>query len=836
MGKRIELLAPAGDFESLRAAVENGADAVYLGGRLFNARQNAGNFEPEQLKAALDYAHIRGVNIYLTMNTLISDQEMDQAVEFTREAYRMGIDGIIVQDAGFAGTIHRLLPELPLHASTQMTVHSLEGVKLLESLGFKRVVLARELTLDEISHIAANTSLEVEIFIHGALCICYSGQCLMSSIIGGRSGNRGKCAQPCRLPYRLVYEENEEGTGVGNAGRYLLSPKDLCTLEMLEGIASSGVKSLKIEGRMKSPEYVATVVGVYRKHLDLIRQGDTETARNALTGDMHDLNQIFNRGGFTGGYFSGNPGRDLMSFEKPKNWGTYLGETVNFDRAGGMVKIRLAGPLAIGDGIEIWNGKDESPGTIVTMIKVGGANVKEAVKGQMVEAGNIKGDIFKGCKVYKTSDKQLLAKARESFEGKPHRRIKLAGTAVLKRGEALLFKVSDEDGNEAAAESDVVSQDALNRPLTQEKLMEQLGKTGATPFELLTLEIELDGSLSLPVSEINETRRKALELLEQKRLQKYAGRRDEAGEPPPRFQHTTEEKRRNHPRASIDREPQIALYFYEWTSGMDYSSFGADRLYLPYKALLKPEGIQALRVCKDKGIEVFIWLPSILRGNVYRLIREKIAENCGDGLLAGNPGVLQMLPGTKDFRLMGDYSFNVFNSHTALLYETLGFEEITLSPELTLGQMCGILRNFDGRAESIVYGRVPLMTSEYCPAGSVKGGFSRRSECKGSCSGGSFRLKDRLGVEFPVICDRIDCRSMILNSNVLFIPEDLKKLGDAGAASLRLYISDESPRMIGDLVRLHRDCVRSGDTAKHAGLIAEIKARGFTKGHFYKGV
>lgn len=295
---KLELLAPCGDWEAFMAAVENGADAVYVGGKLFNARQYASNFDEEKIKEVIHYAHVRDVNVYQTMNILISDSEMREALKALERSYLAGIDGVIVQDIGLASLIRKLYPDLALHASTQMTVYNLQGVKLLEELGFKRVVLARELSLEEIQYITENTSLEVEVFVHGALCVCYSGQCLMSSIIGGRSGNRGKCAQPCRLPYQLL--EVGEGSGLpqrkANRG-YFMSPKDLCSVDILDKIIKSGVKSLKIEGRMKSAEYVATVVRIYRKYLDRLFESTDSRNEGIVEKDMKDLLQIFNRGG-----------------------------------------------------------------------------------------------------------------------------------------------------------------------------------------------------------------------------------------------------------------------------------------------------------------------------------------------------------------------------------------------------------------------------------------------------------------------------------------------------------------------------------------------------------
>jgi len=447
MNKKIELLAPAGNLESLKAAIENGADAVYLGGKMFNAREYAGNFDNEQLKEAVHYAHVRGVNVYFTMNILISDDEMKQAVECAENAWLAGVDGIIVQDIGFASVIRNYLPDLSLHASTQMTIYNLEGVEKLEKLGFKRVVLARELPFEEIKYIAENTGIELEVFVHGALCICYSGQCLMSSMIGGRSGNRGKCAQPCRLPYELVESGkiNNSEKVVKSCGRYILSPKDLCLVSELDRLAYSGVNSIKIEGRMKNAEYVATVVRIYRKYLDKalididsIREKDEAfSADNKDTfsvdnKDMKELAQIFNRGGFTSGYFKGKQGRDMMSYEKPKNWGLYLGKVQNYDSKRNAVTLRIEEDIGIGDGIEVWNGENESPSTIVSEILMNGNRVQRSLKGNTVTISSVKGKIKKGDRVYKTSDSELGKAARKTFENNFQRKVPLNCTVEIK--------------------------------------------------------------------------------------------------------------------------------------------------------------------------------------------------------------------------------------------------------------------------------------------------------------------------------------------------------------------------------------------------------------------
>ena len=333
--KDVELLAPVGSFESLKAAVQNGANAVYLGGKEFSARASANNFDKDELKEAVKYAHIRGVRVFVTTNTLIKQNELEGFIEYVKFLYDINIDALILQDIGAAMTIKKLLPDFELHASTQMVAHSLDDVNYLESKGFDRVVLARELNIDEIKYICDNTNVDIEVFVHGALCVCYSGQCLMSSMIGNRSGNRGRCAQPCRQRYTMI--DIYTGEEVESNGDYLLSTRDLNAIEEINQIIDAGVHSLKIEGRMKKPEYVATVIGSYRETID-------EYLRNKRINVSHDimadLYTIFNRK-FTKGLLLGEVGKDVMNAQVPNNQGLYIGRVVDYNKKAKRLKIAL---------------------------------------------------------------------------------------------------------------------------------------------------------------------------------------------------------------------------------------------------------------------------------------------------------------------------------------------------------------------------------------------------------------------------------------------------------------------------------------------------------------
>ena len=833
---KIELLAPAGDWEAFLAAVENGADAVYLGGKLFNARQFASNFDIERLTEAIRYAHVRGVSIYLTMNTLMSDEELWEGIDFLKEAYLAGIDGVIVQDLGFAKIVKHLFPDMPIHGSTQMTIYNLEGVETLNKIGFERVVLARELSLEEIKDIAKNTSTEIEVFVHGALCISYSGQCLMSSIIGGRSGNRGKCAQPCRLPFELV--EKESGKAVaGKKGAYLMSPKDLCSVQILNRLKDAGVKSLKIEGRMKGSEYVAIVTRTYRKYLDKYVIKDVSNACGEYVvedKDIMEVTQVFNRGGFSRGYFEGKLGSSMMSYEKPKNWGVYLGKVIAYDRPSLAIKLKLSTDILLGDGIEVWNGEEQSPSTVVSGLEIKGKKVESAKAGEIVTIRNIKGNIAKDNKVYKTSDKKLNSAALESISGKFYRKVPIFGNLKININEPVHLTVKDDLGNNVTVIGSVLAEEALKRPVTKERVLEQMAKTGQTPFEFLEMDISIDENISIPISEINNIRRNALEQLELKRGLRYSRKLskdfDEKEKSMMYFPGNVQNK---------DKKLLISACIYKFDENIDYGSLEIDRLYFPFSALLSKKAKE--RISNLKGKEVYAYIPSITRGNYDKLIRSRLSElmELGiEGLLVGNIGHINRDKYPSHINIIGDYSLNCFNSSSLEQLAQLGLNSITLSVELTLNQIRN-LANIPGLSkEVIVYGRIPLMTSEYCPVGSIAGGFDSKTKCSAVCDKGEYYLKDRIGAKFPILCDKIDCRSTIFNSNVLLLEENIGKIKGAGVDIIRLNFTDETYGEMSDAVNLHKDLVAFGKKAleSHREVIDRIKKLGFTKGHYFRGV
>ena len=502
---RPELLAPAGSEKAFIAAVENGADAVYVGGREFNARMNAANFSGHELVRAMDYAHKRGVKVYVTMNTLLSGEELAPALRYAGRLYENGADGLIIQDLGFGKAVRDNIPGLPIHLSTQATAASAEAVRAAEKLGYSRVVLSRELDAEKIKKIAAGVDTELEVFIHGALCICWSGQCQLSRYFGGRSGNRGMCAQPCRLPYETI------GAVQAGCGRHPLSPKDLSLLDDLGSLIDAGIASFKIEGRMKMPEYVAVVTSIYRKYIDLYLAGGTYTVSEE---DREALSQIFSRGGFTRGYVNGFSKASLMSGDLAKHQGIEIGKVVK-RVTDTLVDVSADRALHIGDGVEI-HSKDGLAGNIVSYLK-------ENADGTL-RIGDIKGKVAKGDLLFRTSLSEQMAAARATFEnityeeGKSLRRLPVK-LELSQKGDALQLKASAAPGG---ADNERVSVCVNSAPLEpgavpgslDERFKAALSKTGSTPFAAEKIVIDSDITLKAKNSDLNALRREALASLE----------------------------------------------------------------------------------------------------------------------------------------------------------------------------------------------------------------------------------------------------------------------------------------------------------------------------------
>jgi putative protease len=818
--KPVELLAPAGSPDAYRAAASAGADAVYLGAKAFNARAQAQNFDDGALANVIEDAHVRGMKVYLTLNTLVKDSEFQEAATLASFVYREGIDGILVQDPGLIRLLRKIAPDLPLHASTQMTLHNTDGVRAAEKMGLKRVVLSRELTIPEIKEMSRSTGMELEVFVHGALCISRSGQCLLSSFIGGRSGNRGRCAQPCRLPWKKDHP--------GGCGEYLLSPRDLMTLEFLPELIASGVASLKIEGRLKSPEYVAAVVMVYRKYLDLALAGPS--AYKVDPADIRMLEQVFNRGGFTKGYFCGTNFHELMSTEHPKHWGTPVGtvertEGSTRSRFGirdddKLVKIKFTSETRMGDGLEIWDAQKDNPSAIISVMLRNNSHVKTARLGETLLIGNFKADPAAGSPVYKTYDRELMEWLRGNME-KNAQRVAVSGSFHLFAGEKPVLRVSDDDGNRAEAEGQQPAQQASEKPVTEERASAQLKKTGDTPFFFRELQVKTDNKSYVPISFINDLRRQALELLSEQR--RNVPKRTPVTQPEFNFSYFPG----NTPNLTKKRE--ISLYFFRVPEAFAWEGLQAHRAYLPLS-----EG-EFFEQAKECGMQGYAIIPPVLTDRQLQWAVDRVASirDKLDGILVGNPGMLhRMHEDFPELPVALDFRMNLFNSWALEAFREYQPASAMLSLEMNLEAISEI-RSPGIPLEAYVYGEIPVMTLEYCPA-SDQGSCGRKC---GSCTRNKGTLTDRMGKRFYYETDWFLRRTTLYNSSRLMLP-DTRPLRDTDAALLRIGVMHESAQEVHEICRFyHAQWVDGKENVEPADwLQVKLKEESLTRGHYYRGV
>ncbi len=787
----IELLSPVGDFDCLKAAVQNGADAVYFGANSFSARAFASNFDDNTLEQAINYAKVRGVKTNLTLNTLIKNDEMYNAIALAKKAYEFGIDTIIVQDLGLAKYLIKNFPGLPVHASTQMSVHNLDGVIALQKMGFSRVVLSRELSLKEIEYICKNSDVEIEVFVHGALCISYSGQCLFSSMVGGRSGNRGKCAQPCRLPYDLL--ENDKIIDKG----YLLSPRDLCGLEFLPQLIKSGVNCLKIEGRMKTPEYVATVTRIYRKYIDLAEKNISFEIDEI---DKQDLLQVFNRGGFSNGHLDSNSNQKLIYPQKSNNMGIFLGTISNFNSNQGHISFTTESKLHVGDKICVENKKHETSLYTISELMLNNKNIKEANLGDKIKIGRMKGNISVGDKIYKLSDKFLTSSAIDTLD-KELRKINLSCEMTVKLNSPISLKVYDENISVEII-SDIIPEIALKSPITKERLISQLCKTNNTPYNFQNIIINLGENLFISsIGGINELRRQALNKFEEKYISS--------------FKRNLDIDFKFEPLSRLHSAKKLSLLLNIINPNYDYSLLhGVSRIYIPFKFFLNKECSNIIsKICNS--FDTFIYMPTIIRDNYNNLINKNLPQILNSykisGFVLSNIGNFELLKNYKNYEFICNYTFNIFNNLSSC---ELPVNTITLSPELNKNDIENFKTNKN--VELIVYGKTPLMTSNYCLLG-------KSNKCYSSCShkcnsSNKYYLKDRLGFLFRAIPDNIQTVTTIYNSKITSIEHKSLNIDYA-----RIDILDEDISEINNII----DIVSSGN---------KLEGNIYTNGNFNKEI
>lgn len=791
-----ELLSPAGTKESVFGAINNGANAVYLGGKNFNARNSANNFSNDELEEMIDYAHLRNVKVYVVANTLYKDSELKELFEFLETAYISGADAFIVQDIGTALFIKKHFKDIRLHASTQMTCHSLEAVKYLEGLGFDRVILSRELSITEIKEISKNSNIEIEVFVHGALCVSYSGQCTMSSIIGGRSGNRGKCAQTCRMKYDLMLN----GKTIENG--YLLSPKDMMTVEILPELLKTNVASLKIEGRMKSPEYVAQVTKTYSEHLNKLENGSDE---NYIVDkeQIKELTQIFNRGGsFSTGYMQNHGGKEMMSVQTPKSTGLYIGKVESYDQRTGICIFLAEEDLTNGDGIEI-------------LTREVGTNINKPIK--KGERGHIEitGNIYKGDLVYRSYDKRLNDKLKRLYN-KDTRKFIINGSIIAKIGEPLTVKLSYENISVVAKGKDV--EKPLNQPITSEKLVEQLSKTGSTSFTIEFSENNIDDNIYMGKSDINSVRREATELFETELKESY--KRTMVNYNLPKELKADDTKKKI---TVLAKTKEIFDVVIEEEISI---------IYLDIYCLKLNDIKYFLDKCEQSKIQLFIALPTITRDDDFVELKKTIEElekTNIDGYLARNYGHLNILSNSSK-KITTDYSFNVFNR---LSLESLKADITCLSVELNLKELTNLVNK---NSEVLAYGKLPLMTLQQCPIGLYAGKKEKTKYCTKRNHKEDYYLKDRKDIEFLVKTDCQQCVAQIFNNKPIFMINKMADLRNLKVGFIRLEFNDESLEDIKEIVYAYNHLLEDGDDSRTTIIRENMVKEGITYGHFYRGV
>lgn len=725
MKKTVEILAPAGSFESMKAAVAAGADAVYIGGSRFGARAFAENPSEDKLLEAIDYVHLYGRKLYLTVNTLMKEQEMGELFEYLLPYYERGLDAVIVQDLGVLKFIRNQFPDLPVHASTQMTITGVYGAEVLKELGAERIVTARELSLKEIRQIKDQVDVEIESFVHGALCYCYSGQCLFSSLIGGRSGNRGRCAQTCRLPF----EAKNHGKALGKKeDRYCLSLKDLSTLDIIPDIIDAGVYSMKIEGRMKSPRYTAGVVSIYRKYTDLYLTKGRE-GYLVEEEDRKILLDLFDRGGQTEGYYKRHNGKEMV----------------------------------------VWK---EKPA-----FREGNSRLFETLDRDYV-------------------DKEL----KESVIGK----------AILTEGENTLFSLNAR-GHHVVVSGDV-GLTAKNQPMSEEKVLKQLSKTGNTPFVFEDLKAEIKGAVFLPVQSLNDLRRRGLETLEEELLRGYRRQYKE-----PAVCCKQENNRKKEPASpfqlnvSLERPDCFETVL---------SSSETKRIYIDAAHFEPDHWNEYVKDCHDRDKECFLTMPHIFRTEAQRFFerhKEKLQGAGFDGFLIRSleePGHLKKY-GTKG-KLIFDFGVYGMNCRAQEMLRKLGADEITWPVELNSRE----LEKLEVPGELLIYGRLPMMVTAQCLHQGTEG-------CDKTPV--ILHLKDRKGKEFPVRNHCTFCYNSIYNSAPLSLLGVSDSVRSLSPASLRLQFTIESPRETETVLKAFVGEFLHGEKA--GDFLEE-----FTRGHFKRGI
>ncbi|RXJ04101.1 U32 family peptidase [Anaerobacillus alkaliphilus] len=818
---KVELLAPVGNWECLRAAVANGADAVFFGVEKFNARVRAKNFQMDELPTIMAYLHKYNVRGYVTFNILVFENELHDARKLVRACIDAGVDALIVQDMGLVEIIREMSPDFPIHGSTQMTVTSAEAVEFLKPFDIEVVVLGRENNLKQIKTISDKTKVPLEVFVHGALCVSYSGQCLTSEMWGGRSANRGECAQACRLPYDLIVDgERKE---MGNIA-YVLSPKDLAAIELVPELIEAGVYSFKIEGRMKSPEYVANVVSKYRKAIDEYLAGrDYEISKE----DLRELEQSFSRG-FTYGFLKGTNHKTLLDGTYPKSRGVLLGTVKKVLKDGVLCDIQA--PLKRGDGIVFDAGRPdlkEEGGRVYDIRKQGSKLEGEAQEGLIeIVAGRHDVNLTKvhvGDKIWKTSDQELERRLQKTFETElAYRSFPLKVTVTGKVGKPLVTQWFDEEaGLSVTVQSSIDLEEAQKRPLTSEYLAEQFGRLGGTIYELAHVELHVSGDVIVPVKELNSIRREAVELLVNKRQE------------PRKYTVNTEltAKKKQLAKGNV---PTKLISLCRSLEQIEAScKTDVDYIYADFE--FTKDYPQAVEVARKYAKPIALATPRIHmpgeQGVLNQILRAK-----PDAILVRSLGAVHYYLEQKlDIPLIGDFSLNVANHKAVEMFLERGLDRITPSYDLNIQQMVDLLGEAPAQdIEVVIHQHLPMYHTEHCVYCTFLSEGTDYTNCGRPCEEHRISLEDRVGFSHPVRVD-VGCRNTVFNAIEQSGAEYISNFLELGVSHYRVEFLEETGEKVTEVLSLYREALQGKRTG--TSIWKSLKATnqlGVTRGQLIK--
>jgi putative protease len=804
---RPELLAPAGDATCLRAAVENGADAVYFGLTAHNARARAANFDVGSLPDTMRYLHRHGVKGYVTFNTLIFPRELEGAERLLRQIAAAGVDAVIVQDLGLCRLIRAVAPDLAIHASTQMTISSAGGVRLAEELGASRVILARELSLEEIGRLRRETSMPLEVFVHGALCVAYSGQCLTSEALGARSANRGECAQACRMPYTIVCDGRDIDL---KEVEYLLSPQDLAAIDLIPRLVELGVASLKIEGRLKSPEYVASVTRHYREAIDRAVDG---RGPFSVSGEvMDEMAMTFSRG-FSHGFLDGNNHKALVRGDYAKKRGLFLGRVAAV--RGSRVRVRLESSVKPGDGVvfdeDAERGLPEQGGRVYAAHPAGSGGLADLEFGRRdVETARL----APGQRLWKTDDPELTARIRRTFDGPTRRTVGIELSVRAVAGEPLVLEGRTAGGHRARVESDAPLAPATNRPASEEELRTQCDRLGGTAFHLAGFSARIEGGPMVPRSVLNGLRRELVERLASlaemppptrlaaeavlARLRAGIAEASAGSEP-----HGDDGSRTRPDHA--DRSPGVAALCRDDGQAVAAVEAGVRTLYLDYQHIkLYRQAVEALKPLAD-DLRIYLAPPRIEKPGESGFFR-LLAKQGADGFLARNAGSLEFCL-THGIPFVTDYSLNAANELTVDLLRRKGATRVTASYDLSFDQLDDLAAAVDPAwLEVVIHQHMPMFHMEHCVFCAFLSPGTDKTNCGRPCDVHDVKLRDRVGMEHPLKAD-IGCRNTLHNAVAQSAAEYLPRLLKRGVRSFRVEFLDESAETVGATVALYAEAI-----------------------------